>query len=129
MNQRSRCCLVRAVSRTRKLTSHLRALSLKAFWNWTATRAQKPARLVGDWGTAAGFSGLLANGAVSLATRESKGKGLGYQTKDKALIRGKTQSARQSFNAECAEIGAQRARRLPRRGPPGFFVSIHSRGG
>jgi hypothetical protein len=47
-NQRSRCCLVRAVSRTRKLTSHLRALSLKAFWNWTAIRAQKPARLVAD---------------------------------------------------------------------------------
>src|ERR1700722_14135079 len=34
-------------SRIRKLTSHFRALSLKAFWNWTATRVQKPERLRG----------------------------------------------------------------------------------
>jgi hypothetical protein len=42
--------LSRAASRTKKLTSHFRALSLKAFWNWTAMRAQKPDKP----GTAAG---------------------------------------------------------------------------
>src|SRR5271154_3231095 len=44
-NQVSRCSLEKAASRTRKLTSHLRALSLKAPWNCTRMRDQKPLRL------------------------------------------------------------------------------------
>src|SRR5580698_6637409 len=45
----------------RKLTSHLRALSLKAFWNWTAMSAQKPDRLRGG---AAGVAELARLGAA-----------------------------------------------------------------
>src|SRR5271165_1194801 len=44
-NHRSRSSLEKADSRTRKLTSHFRALSLKAPWNCTAMRDQKPLRL------------------------------------------------------------------------------------
>src|SRR5579864_8736373 len=78
INQRLRRSLVRAASRTRKLTSHLRALSLKAPWNWTAMRAQKPVRLCGGAWAFRGEAGSLDVCADmdgrSLAARRMAGK-------------------------------------------------------
>src|SRR5580700_3257257 len=74
-NQRSRRSFERAESRTRKLTSHLRALSLKAPWNWTAMSAQNPARRRGS--AAGGASDSLAGGGIggrSLSARRTTGK-------------------------------------------------------
>ena len=57
----------------RKLTSHFNALSLKAFWNWTAMSVQKPEVLrmgaevpVGEF-TAGLAPGGAATGATELA--------------------------------------------------------------
>ena len=62
-------------SRIKKLTSHLSALSLKAFWNWTAMRAQKPERLRG--GVVGGVVDEVARlGAIGAAELVVVGTGI-----------------------------------------------------
>src|ERR1700676_5422881 len=75
-NQRSRRSFERAESRTRKLTSHLRALSLNAPWNCTAISAQNPARLC-VFGGRRELDSLGSGGGIggrSLSARRIAGK-------------------------------------------------------